>query len=308
MRVMKLSAFLSVSLIASADAWGYCSDNDSSCANWAAAGECEKGDHVKKLCPHSCGSCNFLCRGLCLFFRQPFFTTTTLTPRAPADTNEQCAAWKDGGQCDENFDYMATHCPASCGICKTKCYDKDPACGDWSRKGECATNQGLLTLCPVSCGVCTDLCLDKQNDCPRWAASGNCGENPGYMLLNCPKSCNVCDDESHAKAGHPAGEKTETKACADTDRSQCLIWGDHECNANPAAVMKSCPSMCGLCTLACEDKYRDCPNWAEGKKSVFGSKSGKGCDEDADFMYQNCPHSCGICPRLHVFDTAKTEL
>lgn len=64
--------------------------------------------------------------------------------------------------------------------------------------------------------------------------------------------------------------------------------------------------MCGLCTLACEDKYADCPNWAEGKANMFGNKSGKGCEEDKAFMYLHCPHSCGICPRLHVFPT-KTD-
>ena len=53
--------------------------------------------------------------------------------------------------------------------------------------------------------------------------------------------------------------------------------------------MKLCPEMCGVCTLACEDKYSDCPNWAEIKK----------CDTDAKFMMPNCPFSCGICAKLH---------
>ena len=124
---------------------------------------------------------------------------------------------------------MYTHCPATCGVCKTKCYDKDPTCPAWARNGECAKNSGLLTLCPVSCGVCTDMCLDRQNDCPQWAASGACAENPGYMLRQCPNSCGVCDDKTHAKSSHPTGARdaalSDTKACADTDRNQCLIWG-----------------------------------------------------------------------------------
>ena len=40
---------------------------------------------------------------------------------------------------------------------------------------------------------------------------------------------------------------------------------------------------------------------AEGKANVFGTKSGRGCADDKEFMEANCPHSCGICPRLHVF-------
>ena len=51
--------FLSAAcLIARVAAWGYCNDKDVSCANWAKAGECDTGDHVKNLCPHSCGLCN----------------------------------------------------------------------------------------------------------------------------------------------------------------------------------------------------------------------------------------------------------
>lgn len=252
----------------------------------ACCSECEK-DHVKSLCPHSCGACTHLCR----------------------DIEESCQAWADNGQCTENINYMYTNCPASCGVCKTKCYDKDPTCASWARQGECEKNSGLYSLCPVSCGVCTDLCLDKSNDCPQWAATGACGDNEGFMLKECPNSCGVCTDETHEKSSHPTRELTATKACADVDRAQCLIWGEHECTQNPGAVMRSCPSMCGVCTHACEDKYKDCPNWAQGKANVFGTKSGKGCEEDAAFMMPNCPHSCGICPRLHVFaSTAKDEM
>ena len=159
------------------------------------------------------------------------------------------------------------------------------------------------------------MCLDKKNDCPFWAHEGQCGTNPAYMLSNCPHSCGVCDAKSHAKSKHPVtfgatadGRKvSERVACADHDRTQCLIWGAHECELNPAAVMRTCPETCGLCTTACEDKYSDCPNWAkEQKRSVFGSQSR--CEEDKDFMLPNCPHSCGICPKLHVFPTKKDEL
>ena len=40
---------------------------------------------------------------------------------------------------------------------------------------------------------------------------------------------------------------------------------------------------------------------------MFGSQTfRKGCDDDPKFMLYNCPHSCGICPRLHVFPS-KTD-
>ena len=191
-------------------------------------------------------------------------------------------------------------------------------------------------MCPVSCGTCTEMCLDKQNDCPLWAADGQCGTNAGFMLRACPHSCGVCDEQSHASSTHPVlfGQKSddgrklsERVACADTDRTQCLIWGEQECDANPSAVMKACPATCGVCTLAvrslrsspvaqqhvhnkhpstlpapppcypmhanaldhrqCEDKYADCPQWTQGKKSVFGTQSGQGCTENSAFMLPN---------------------
>jgi hypothetical protein len=201
---------------------------------------------------------------------------------------------------------MYRTCGASCGVCKTRCYDKETACADWARQGQCSSNPtAMLTLCPVSCGLCTELCLDKHNDCPQWAVTGGCGENPSYMLRACPNSCGVCTEETHSGSSHPTTREltlTQTRACADVDRAQCLIWGEHECDANAGSLMRVCPHMCGVCTLACEDKYADCPNWAEGKSSMFGGKTVRGgCSEDEGFMSLNCPHSCGLCPRLHVF-------
>jgi len=266
-----MARFLLLAALPSAAGWGYCNDRDESCANWAKAGLCNppeagiltrasttkeaqaKADVVKKLCPHSCSLCQHTCR----------------------DIDPSCPQWADNGQCETNIDFMFGHCSASCGVCKTKCYDKSDACMDWARAGECSKNpSALLTLCPVACGVCTDMCLDKHNDCPNWAADGQCGSNEAFMLEACPNSCNVCEKSV---------ESSDSKVCADKDRNQCLIWGEHSCGDNPGAVMRTCPAMCGLCTSACEDKHRDCPNWKEGKK-----KDGKGCEDDPVYMLSNC--------------------
>ena len=278
LRARPLLFTLFAALVAHARAWGLCNDNDISCAGWANAGQCEGNDHIKELCPHSCAVCDHRCR----------------------DLEEGCAAWADGGECKSNVDYMLRHCPSSCGACKPLCYDKDPLCAAWARAGECAKNPStMLGKCSVSCGVCTELCMDRSNDCPGWAASGACGENPGFMLHECPNSCGVCTPAHHAASGHPATEEAQSKtsACADLDRNQCLIWGVHECQNNPGAMLRECPHTCGVCTLACEDKYADCPNWAEGRANVFGRKGGPmaGCDQDPAFMKVNCPQSCNVC-------------
>ena len=229
---------------ATVSAWGYCNDNDLSCASWANNKECEgsNAEVVKKSCPHSCSVCTHICR----------------------DVEAGCPDWAaNGNQCKENPDFMLKNCPTSCGICKPKCYDKDDACGGWARNGECKKNPSITSTCPVSCGICSSLCSDVHNDCPQWAAGGDCNTNPGFMLKQCPFSCNVCDAKEHG-----------TKYCADRDHEQCLVWGEHECGNNPAAVMRLCPKMCGLCTLTCEDKHTDCPAWA-------AAKNGKGCEEDS---------------------------
>jgi len=248
---------------ATVSAWGYCNDNDLSCASWANNKECEgsNADVVKKSCPHSCSVCTHICR----------------------DVEAGCPDWAaNGNQCKENPDFMLKNCPTSCGICKPKCYDKDDACGGWARNGECKKNPSITATCPVSCGICSSLCSDVHNDCPQWAAGGDCNTNPGFMLKQCPFSCNVCDVKEHG-----------TKYCADRDHEQCLVWGEHECGNNPAAVMRLCPKMCGLCTLTCEDKHTDCPAWA-------AAKNGKGCEEDSDYMHESCPFSCGTCAKLPI--------
>ena len=128
--------------------------------------------------------------------------------------------------------FMFKSCPVTCGVCKAKCYDKESSCAAWAREGLCAKDASLYHKCPVSCGTCTEMCLDKANDCPQWSAQGHCISNPGFMLTTCPHSCSVCDETSHTASAHPVdphartpdGRKvTERLACADHDRTQCLI-------------------------------------------------------------------------------------
>jgi hypothetical protein len=318
-----------LSLSASVDAWGYCNDYDLSCANWAKAGECDK-DHVKKLCPHSCAICPHICRDLdeqcpqwkasgecesnVAFMYQSCSVTCGVCKVRCYDKDALCPTWARDGECHKNSGLYEL-CPVSCGTCTDMCLDRHNDCPGWAASGQCGTNAGyMLRTCPHSCGVCDE-------------TSHAASSHP------------VADAKETTADGR---RLTERHACADHDRNQCLIWcahalsrwpcshplcacgqppcllplvlthltglhwlrGEHECENNPAAVMKMCPSMCGLCTGACEDKYADCPNWAMGKKSWSGSYSNDGCEQDAKFMLPNCPHSCGICPRLHTVPVA----
>ena len=192
---------------ATVSAWGYCNDNDLSCASWANNKECEgsNADVVKKSCPHSCSVCTHICR----------------------DVEAGCPDWAaNGNQCKENPDFMLKNCPTSCGICKPKCYDKDDACGGWARNGECKKNPSITATCPVSCGICSSLCSDVHNDCPQWAAGGDCNTNPGFMLKQCPFSCNVCDVKEHGN-----------KYCADRDHEQVYQPCDARATAGASALL-----------------------------------------------------------------------
>ena len=108
---------------ATVSAWGYCNDNDLSCASWANNKECEgsNAEVVKKSCPHSCSVCTHICR----------------------DVEAGCPDWAaNGNQCKENPDFMLKNCPTSCGICSSLCSDVHNDCPQWAAGGDCNTNPG----------------------------------------------------------------------------------------------------------------------------------------------------------------------
>ena len=37
-------------------------------------------------------------------------------------------------------------------------------------------------------------CTDENQRCAEWAKQGECKANPDYMLVQCAKSCRVCDE------------------------------------------------------------------------------------------------------------------
>jgi len=130
---MNLTTLALVSLFSSAHAAvGICRDLDRSCWNWAQAQECEQ-DHVRQLCPVSCGVIPHLC----------------------VDASEHCVLWANEGQCQHNTQFMHMTCPIACGIGRLKCFDIDPtSCPFWANEGELDDNREWMdTNCPVSSGV-----------------------------------------------------------------------------------------------------------------------------------------------------------
>ena len=106
---MRSSSVLLLALAGTCEAGiGFCNDKDVSCASWSRDGECDgdNAEHVKSICPHSCGVCSLMC----------------------GDRDESCAAWAKQGECKENPGHMMKECPTSCGLCSPKCIDVHTDC------------------------------------------------------------------------------------------------------------------------------------------------------------------------------------
>ena len=125
---MRLAAL--AALVAAVSAVGICNDRDRSCSAWGADGECTGGnaEHVKSLCPLTCGVCSHVC----------------------SDLDTSCPQWALAGECKSSAEYMLTHCGTSCGLCAPKCADVHADCGHWHTDGACETNPGFMYAAPAS--------------------------------------------------------------------------------------------------------------------------------------------------------------
>ncbi|KAI1729973.1 common central domain of tyrosinase domain-containing protein [Ditylenchus destructor] len=82
------------------------------------------------------------------------------------------------------------------------CFNRNPCCDDWARKGECRSNRDYMReYCRVSCKLCTPAfnssseCPNQHVSCRQWSEMGQCRESSGSVLFmqeNCRQSCNLC--------------------------------------------------------------------------------------------------------------------
>ena len=151
-------------------------------------------------------------------------------------------------------------------------------------------NESDMVIRPVSC-------LDLTSDCEDWTRKGECKNNERFMVTECPKSCNKCNQRNvaspkvqvraAAKQGRAAFQaRVATGPCAD-EYKDCKLWASMgECTANQEYMRKHCKLACGHCgDGACSDNSPTCAEWA---------KAGE-CTSNADFMATSCQKACGIC-------------
>uniref|UniRef100_A0A0B6ZGJ8 Metalloendopeptidase n=1 Tax=Arion vulgaris TaxID=1028688 RepID=A0A0B6ZGJ8_9EUPU len=217
-----------------------------SCYIWANQGECERNPHyMKQECAKACGTCgsDVLSQGEC----------------KDVYAKSKCEMWKERGDCTTNQRWMQLSCKATCNLCgdisirpqvACKNLNNDGVkCDNWAKDGECSVNaQGMFTNCRQSCGLC-DVegveieidngqvdednldCKNTNPTCEKWAVGGECETNPQYMIANCRKACNKCDD-GNCKNFY--------------DDVQCQIWAQKlECLTNGDWMGKHCAKACG---------------------------------------------------------------
>ncbi|XP_042241807.1 serine protease Hayan-like isoform X1 [Homarus americanus] len=74
------------------------------------------------------------------------------------------------------------------------CEDHSPDCLQWASNALCDTDPGfMLQNCPVSCNACLDPdCVDKRASCNLGLASGACQTHRDFMMANCRHTCGGC--------------------------------------------------------------------------------------------------------------------
>ena len=156
-----------------------CVDLKTSCPSWAQSGYCEHatyGAYILENCPKSCNSCE--------------------------NNEDDDGDDKDDG--DDNDD------SGDGDDADDQCVDLETSCPSWAQTGYCndATFRAyMIEYCPKSCSSCEnndnddgddagDECVDLETSCPSWAQSSYCNDATyrAYMLENCPKSCNSCEN------------------------------------------------------------------------------------------------------------------
>lgn len=142
-----------------------------------------------------------------------------------------------------------------------------------------------------------DNCKDRHDDCEMWASMKECENNPNYMLRNCKKSCNACEEESDPATKYGDAQKCtgdETTACLSevakmeaymisesesnpafreilpkckNRHTGCALWASMgECAANPKYMEIHCAPVCGSCMLL-DFNYR-CPLDPDAKDAL----------------------------------------
>lgn len=162
-----------------------CVDKHESCSFWAGLDECAKNpNYMLSNCPVSCNTCE-----------------NNGGIASCSDTHESCSFWASIDECEKNPRYMLKNCPESCNSCS---FDEDTfgeiqveeICADGDHFCEAAKVQTTIPRFANADGsarVASNDCNDRYMECADYATDGECSNNPGWMIVNCPLSCKLCE-------------------------------------------------------------------------------------------------------------------
>lgn len=125
-------------------------------------------------------------------------TTTTKTGGTGCfDSNPECPAWAQRGECEQNPAYMLFECRYSCQTCLdghagvTQLAPPDRADDIVTRWRQTQNYlQGLANQ--TTTRHYTIHCRNQHELCTFWAVAGECEQNQQYMKENCAPACQAC--------------------------------------------------------------------------------------------------------------------
>jgi len=170
-----------------------CRDQDPSCQEWYARGECSSNyAFMADSCPRACGMCeeagflptpspfqlDFVCKDQLAIAPKTFKSNIAegmpeeCAFRCRDNMTAVCATAAAQGMCKKEAATMRFQCPEACGVCK----------GIGLKGGAYSKH-----ACRLESGD-----DPAHSQCESWAASGECIANFGFMRIACEKSCGLC--------------------------------------------------------------------------------------------------------------------
>lgn len=218
-------------------------------------------------------------------------------PKPPCvnkDSESVCQEWAARGECSINSEYLHDHCRKACNACE----------------GEGGENETEIVLVTADDDGCTNSYSDDK--CTEWAARAECQKNPDWMASNCRLACKKCDQNVDTILTTPA--PTSSGGCTNSFGNQkCNEWaGRDECRKNPVWMTSNCRLACDKCDQSentlqpttpvpsfgdeCVNHYGDvkCKDWAARGE----------CQNNPDFMTNQCRRSCGRCLNVTTTTTS----
>ncbi|XP_033634858.1 uncharacterized protein LOC117296096 [Asterias rubens] len=160
-------------------------------------------------------------------------------------------------------------------------------------------------------------CRNFHNECSQWKSEGGCQSNANWMNSNCPKACGTCPEPPP----EPVDEELPEE-CLDTD-GHCKAWKTQgRCENDEDWMMLFCKKSCNWCDdqedVEPTDEY-DQEDAVASSSSVVedcvdshflcqdNAAAGE-CVTNKDWMQENCPLTCNLCPGSETNTTEVEDL